>query len=797
MVDEQMDSLYWFSDCEDSFIAHQPNTFLSAAVFLTQDTYMYGSESMKRHIIRFLAKYVNAYPVMDDLSISLIATICNEWKPHAHEAFLAVSKSLLSKTSHHWVPRHGMTQASNPVWILLDKARSHPKAIGLLEVFIDYCIRQAKRHKDPQYLVPIEQCLHELVDPSLFFSDAILRMLRQMAYLPARGHALLVDHHTIAHPPRFRWRFWRTAPRGLRQHKDQVMQVSYEKEVDSEQESFSRSLYQVNFALLWRVINPKAPPSSLPPPPPTVSPEVDASTATVVTTKASGAAEKTDPTLSGRGQKSQTLFSWTLAVLYMLRRKARLSRGNRVECHSFDLQALDNPALIALVEYKWNTIAFNYWLVRFLGQLLYYILVLTAVFLQIYGDNRVVEKNVIINDKPEVIKELFSDPGPGGLYISIIVIALMFLWLEIVQLMKDIRCYFESVYNWVDLFVFLLPLVGAISQILIIYGISNAGFNTGSLSFSVLLIFLHFLFELRVFQIVCHFVSIIIRAIYSIRVFIFVISGGLLAFAIAVLHLLHDCVDAEQCSYFTDKYSNNLLRSISVTYFMMGGNYDPVEGGFSSNSPAFHFMMMVFFFFTVILMMNVLIALINNAIGDGDQTWQLDWMLNRMRYIENAENMTYDIPGFRENHDYFPHTIFYSGSSQQVREYEKKTRQMEDEAAPVTLNADGQVQQLPESSDTATATATTAAAAVTAAAVVVAATATATAEKINDDSASTKTKEKENDLADEGVARLVETELRKQLDVERESSGRQISTLQQQLREQQQILVQILAKLEQ
>jgi hypothetical protein len=102
-------------------------------------------------------------------------------------------------------------------------------------------------------------------------------------------------------------------------------------------------------------------------------------------------------------------------------------------------------------------------------------------------------------------------------------------------------------------------------------------------------------------------------------------------------------------------------------------------------------MMMVFFFFTVIVMLNVLIgkslrvsvvialvpfleaysllclgpsltlhssvfvffilcvALINNAITDGDQSWQLDWMEYRMRYIESAENMTYDIPG-KETH---------------------------------------------------------------------------------------------------------------------------------------------------
>jgi hypothetical protein len=41
------------------------------------------------------------------------------------------------------------------------------------------------------------------------------------------------------------------------------------------------------------------------------------------------------------------------------------------------------------------------------------------------------------------------------------------------------------------------------------------------------------------------------------------------------------------------------------------------------------------------------LALINHAIDDGDRTWELDWLQNRMRYIESAENLTYDVPGNR------------------------------------------------------------------------------------------------------------------------------------------------------
>jgi hypothetical protein len=63
----------------------------------------------------------------------------------------------------------------------------------------------------------------------------------------------------------------------------------------------------------------------------------------------------------------------------------------------------------------------------------------------------------------------------------------------------------------------------------------------------------------------------IIRAIYSIRVFFFVFAGGLFAFSIAIVHLMFACVGSgtDKCEYFTEGFSHNLLRAISVSYFMM------------------------------------------------------------------------------------------------------------------------------------------------------------------------------------------------------------------------------------
>ncbi|KAG0041624.1 hypothetical protein BGZ89_007308, partial [Linnemannia elongata] len=267
----------------------------------------------------------------------------------------------------------------------------------------------------------------------------------------------------------------------------------------------------------------------------------------------------------------------------LLRRRSWWTPNPTVECHPFETETLDNPAIAALVEYKWNTIGLQYWLLRFLAQCVYYVLVLVGVVFQINDYDNMATLNAIV--------------------ISIIAMSTIFVWLELFQLIEDKNRYFQSIYNLVDLLAFVFPMAGSILQLVR----SDPNTQNSLFSFSVLFIFLHFLFELRVTRSVCKFVSIIIHAIASIRVFFFVFAGGILAFSVAIMHLLHTCTNSEDCPSYTDGFSLGFFRVISMTYFMMGGMYDPVSNGFSNNDVGFHIMMMVFFFFTVILMLNVLI----------------------------------------------------------------------------------------------------------------------------------------------------------------------------------------------
>ncbi|KAF9910951.1 hypothetical protein EC991_005125 [Linnemannia zychae] len=596
--------------------------FLGGSGFLSEIFQSAGKE-LQEDIIHYIGKYINFYIPGTDCDSNIVQYTCSRWMVETHRSTVQLWRALLAHPTGRWIPRHDMVRQTNPIWCLLAKTGESPKAFELAEVFIEYCTRQAKLEKDPHFLLPIRQCLQDLADPKKPYSEVTLELFRELAYIPVRNHDYIVEHHKIAHPWTFRWRFWKSGPQGLHQYRDQVLQVTSTPTVHSPKYIFSRDIYLATFDMLWLK-------------------------------KGSDPSHSEDPEMirEGRG-----ILSWPFVIKALISRRSWFVHNPNIECHSFDIETLDNPAIAALVEYKWNTIGHQYWLLRFVAQCIYYVLVLVGVFLQINAYDNVRVMN--------------------GVFIAIIAMASMFLWLEFFQLLEDTTYYLRSVYNLVDLLAFVTPLVASSLQL----AWSDPVAQNSLMSFSVLFLFLHFLFELRVIRSVCKFVSIIIHAISSIRVFFFVFAGGILAFSIAIMHLLHTCTDADACPSYTDGFSLDFLRVVSMTYFMMGGMYDPVANGFTHDDAGFHMMMVIFFFFTVILMLNVLIALINHAIDDGDRTWELDWLQNRMQYVESAENLTYDIPGFRAAHDFFPETIYYTATALQVREYKKKTQSIKEQNA--------------------------------------------------------------------------------------------------------------------
>ncbi|KAF9994391.1 hypothetical protein BGZ79_000864, partial [Entomortierella chlamydospora] len=165
--------------------------------------------------------------------------------------------------------------------------------------------------------------------------------------------------------------------------------------------------------------------------------------------------------ITGHVDVDKMRHSWLLAPLFVIRHSIMPSH-RKIECHELNLDAFDNPAIEALIEYKWNAFGFYFWLIRFLLQCIYYILVLTVVFVQVYkGQDWIVP-----------------------LYDAVTVFSATFLWFEFIQFIEQPWKYITSPYNLFDLFVFVFPMIGCIT--------AKRGGDIAALSFSVIFVFLHF-----------------------------------------------------------------------------------------------------------------------------------------------------------------------------------------------------------------------------------------------------------------------------------------------------------------
>ncbi|CAO3570467.1 unnamed protein product [Mortierella alpina] len=578
------------------------------------DTYADSGLIIKEAIIRFLAS--NIRPSMAQ-PISSLVILCRSWKPTNRAVFEAMIADLLPATRITWIPDINAAKDDDPLSILTETSKRHPTVLGACKIIMNYCVSHAVGSMNLSFLSPLFQSMHDIMD---LFPEEALECMARIAYIPVRRREYILENHVVAHSPRRRLQFWKSPCKSLDQIKDPVMQLYVTPEPPRMRvDTFTRPIFMASFDALWQYK------------------DID---------------ETKKDVLEEAMLTQQT--TWWKTLYHIIRLKFHLKTHTYVECHEFSLEFFDNPTIAALVAYKWNTIGYAYWASRFLFQSIFYVLVVGATLMQVYH-------------------EYVDRSHLAGVFIAIIVVAAVFLWLELLQAVKNFGRYSGTMYNFLDIAAYTLSIASSIDMLVILENDDSAA-NTRSLSFTVLVVFLHTLFELRIYKSVCKYVTIIRESVAEIRAFFFIFAGGLVAFTIATLHLLRACPTPGACEEPTTKFEGHFIGALSATYFFMGGRYDPVQDEFGSQDWGFHLMMMVYFFFTVIVMLNVLIALINVAFAKGDDGWRLAWIESRLRYIEAAENLSYHIPGFRQSHNCFPKEIYFSATSQQVRAYHKKYR---------------------------------------------------------------------------------------------------------------------------
>ncbi|KAG0309425.1 hypothetical protein BGZ98_002613 [Dissophora globulifera] len=569
------------------------------------DMYAYANSECQEAIISHLQTLVRP---STKTRTSAIVTLCRFWTPEKKFYVQEIIASLLPNAQVTWVPEQD-NNAIDPLAVILKAAESQPSAINVAKIIMDYCVSHANSSKNLAFLTPIFGSWRQIM--SLAPAEA-LKCLDRTAFIPVQQRAYIVNNHRVAHSPRPRLAFWKQDPNPLWKSENPIMHLEVSsKKPDPMNDQFQLPVFVASFDALWQY---KHIPAKL---------------------------EEERP--RGRGLWWQTVF-------YSAWLKLRLNSQAYVESKDISLEYFDNPAISALIAYKWNTIGYKYWTLRFFFQCLYYILVTVVAILQVYFPDF------------RVLRDAF---------IAIIALSVMFLWLE---LSRAVRCwtrYKSNSYNVAGLLAYFLPMVAAIDQLVVITMTDLDG-NARLLSFSVLAVFVNMLYELRVNMMVCKYVTIIQRAVGEILAFFVIFGVGIATFTIAILHVLHACPAGSCTRDPTSQYPTQFFGALTSTFFFLAGRFGPINDELSSEDWGFKVMMIFCYLFTNIVMMNVLISLFSMTFIKGDDFWRLTWLECRLRYIESAENMSYHIQGFRDSHDYFPKEIYYTAEPLKVNAFFEK-----------------------------------------------------------------------------------------------------------------------------
>ncbi|KAF9414057.1 hypothetical protein BGZ94_000531, partial [Podila epigama] len=617
-------------------------------------SYQDAEENHRQGLLRYVLRYINhcvagttsAHRTVIDEIIRL-SKEKGQWNNTCNQ-FLQDLLSTFSKDGTHWIPRSEQQLECDPISTVI-KDQSHPECLPLAVTLIDYCAQKARDNKDIGYLALVYQALPCIIEMQ---PNLVQDILDKSAFIPVKNNNLYPKRNFVVNNPlvRYRPRLSNLFGKGDRwtilSNRESVFQLQsmlppyrlIKPRNDDERlnEGFRSEVYAVPFSLLWH------------------------------------------PKRKGHAKLVQE-SAWWKSMLIAICWKISPIAPNVIQAHKFEQEHLDNPAIEALLEYKWNTFVSKYWTTRFSLQCVYYLMVLTVGFVQIFGTH------------PSELEELF---------VAIIAFAAMFLWFEIQQLIKGWGRYVRSPYNFVDMFAYLVPMLASIWQKLELqYGDTlESGQRRNSITvfgFGILAVYIHLLFELRVRESVCKIVAILLNITYRIKIFFFIFFACVFAFSHAFLYLLWARVtNGESQSPYEEDFPRHFGSSLTITYFMIGGRYDPMDAMFKTGGGGFQIMMCIYFFITGILMLNVLIALINDAFMTGESVWKLVWLESRLRFVESAENMAYTIPGFRRAHNWFPNEIYYTATPNDISEFEERVKSNATKNAKVLIGSSTNETQL-------------------------------------------------------------------------------------------------------
>lgn len=279
---------------------HDLAAFLGGIVQLSR-IFKDADDKSKRGIIRHVERHINHGLDPKDNSATVLACLRLSWSPECHEHLLAFFQALFGSASFRWIPTTGMSRETNPVSILLGHLNASVVVVDIVEIMINYCVRQAKADSDLRFLDPVFLSLRAAVKSKYVTPGLLSKAMRTFGYFPTRDYRFAMDHHAFA------LRIFKSWERKkmLHERKHPTLYLTSKNVHRTSNERLTPHLYVASFDMLWAIEETSFP-----------------------------------------RRKSLALLLRILLFITLTSRK-------RYVCHPFSLKDLDNPALVALIRFKW------------------------------------------------------------------------------------------------------------------------------------------------------------------------------------------------------------------------------------------------------------------------------------------------------------------------------------------------------------------------------------------------------------------------------------------------------------
>lgn len=299
---------------DGNFVTADVDSCISS-IPLIIDFYDTASTEIRKSLIKYVHRHIN---MRTSAGLSVMYRIIeSEMYLKLSDLFLKDLLDFSSDSLESWMYLSSTSSQYNPILFVLEYAQKAPHVLSIIALLIEYCTRQAKAEKTIGHLTVIYEALPGLVNSQ---PDLALQAIQRCAFVPINDdeRKLVVRHARVRPRPGLIPFFEKKGGPHLSEVPEPVFQIRNilpnnpsPTVANGADEGFVSDIFVAPYHLLWAFDEP----------------------AEIETTWL------------------QT--NWIAAFFSILGLKLRAMDPDRVHCHELGEEFFDNPAVSALLDYKW------------------------------------------------------------------------------------------------------------------------------------------------------------------------------------------------------------------------------------------------------------------------------------------------------------------------------------------------------------------------------------------------------------------------------------------------------------